>query len=53
MVAAEVDVTRQSVHSRLQHLEERGLVRSYDVSGARVWWLTETGERAVLKKEPE
>ncbi|MFC7070596.1 MarR family transcriptional regulator [Halobaculum lipolyticum] len=39
----DVGMSRQGVFSRLQDLEDSGLVRSAMKASARVWWLTEDG----------
>jgi predicted ArsR family transcriptional regulator len=53
MTAAEigdqVGMTRQGAHSRLESLEQRGLVDSALKASARVWWLTESGGRKAAR----
>ena len=44
-IGEQVGITRQGAHSRLESLEQRGLVASAMKASARVWWLTEAGAR--------
>jgi len=44
-IGERVGMTRQGAHSRLESLEQRGLVDSAMKASARVWWLTEKGGR--------
>jgi predicted ArsR family transcriptional regulator len=48
-VGESVGMTRQGAHSRLEELEERGLVDSDIKSGTRVWWLSESGAEYAAK----
>jgi len=48
-VGDQVGMTRQGAHSRLESLEQRGLVDSAMKASARVWWLTEAGGRKAAR----
>ncbi|MDQ2055961.1 MarR family transcriptional regulator [Halobellus sp. H-GB7] len=51
-LAEEVGVSQQAAHSKLEDLEERGLVESKAVgSRAVVWWLTVEGRRVYADSE--
>ena len=44
-------MSRQGIHSRLEDLQERGLLKSKQVgSKARVWWITDNGRNYVSKR---
>lgn len=47
-LAEEIDMTQQGAYSRLESLEDKGLVRSKKVgSRARVWWMTDSGRQQL------
>jgi predicted ArsR family transcriptional regulator len=51
-IADKADVSQQAANSKLQNLQDRGLVDSKKVGGAaRVWWITMEGKRAYSEVE--
>lgn len=45
------DMSRQGVLSRLDDLEDQGLLRSKMASGRRIFWITHSGLEAVSQAE--
>ncbi|PSP92329.1 hypothetical protein BRC87_00380 [Halobacteriales archaeon QS_4_66_20] len=44
-IAEEIGISQQATHRHLKRLEEDELVESRKVARARIWWLTDEGER--------
>jgi len=48
-LADNVPISRVQVNSRLDQLEEQGLVASKTASGRRLWWLTDDGRQRATE----
>lgn len=53
MVSQQIELSRQGTDKRLRALVDMGLAETHDVGGARVYWLTEEGKRAVSTTNDE
>lgn len=49
MLAEEVGMSRQGVHSRLKNLSENNLLDSHKKGGTRLWYLTTDGEEKAKR----